>query len=133
MRPLKSIQMLRACGSHSRRRLCPANRLARLLARRYVVFVLSLLTNVGTKRFVDLRTRLKGMSASTLAAVLRDLSEMGIVTRTVSPERPPRVGLHGLGRRTETRTSPAETTAESHVIRVLRRPRVLGAWIQCRC
>src|SRR5215831_15209716 len=70
MRPLKSIQMLRACGCHSRRCLCPANRLARLLGRRYVVSVLSLLTNAGTRRFVDLRTHLKGVSASTLAAVL---------------------------------------------------------------
>src|SRR5215813_4481336 len=91
MRPLKSIQMLHACGCHSRRCLCPANRLARLLGRRYVISVLSLLTNVGTRRFVDLRTHLKGVSTSTLAAILRDLSKMGIVTRTVSRERLPRV------------------------------------------
>src|SRR5262249_32800358 len=91
MMPFKSIQALYACGRHSRGCLCPANRLARLLGRRHVISVVSLLANVGTSRFVDLRSHLRGVSTSTLAAVLRDLSKMGIVTRTVIPERPPRV------------------------------------------
>lgn len=71
--------------------LCPATPLARLIGRRYVLGLLSLVANRGTVRFSELRSRLGDVSSSTLAARLGDLEEAGLISRTVHPDTPPRV------------------------------------------
>lgn len=45
----------------------------------------------GTKRYGELRQALPGISPKTLADRLQALEERGLVTRTVHPEKPPRV------------------------------------------
>jgi DNA-binding HxlR family transcriptional regulator len=71
--------------------LCPATPLARLIGRRYVLGLLSLIANHGDVRFGELRSRLGEISSSTLAARLADLEEAGLVSRTVYASTPPRV------------------------------------------
>ncbi len=71
--------------------LCPATPLAKLIGRRYVLGLLSLVANRGTVRFSQLRSRLGGVSSSTLAARLADLEAAGLIARAVHPETPPRV------------------------------------------
>ena len=80
--------------------LCPVTPLAKLIGRRYVLGLLSLIANHGTVRFGELRSRLGDVSSSTVAARLADLQEAGLVERTVYPETPPRVdySLTGRGR-----------------------------------
>ena len=90
MFPLKIAARSR-CGCQSAGCLCSGARLVRLLGRRYVVLVLSLLANRGTARFGQVRARLRGVSTSTLAAILSDLTRTGLVDRVVISERPPRV------------------------------------------
>jgi DNA-binding HxlR family transcriptional regulator len=83
------------CGCGAAQRygdcLCPATPLAKLIGRRYALGLLSLIANRGTVRFTELRSRLGGVSSSTVAARLGDLEEAGLVKRTVLPETPPRV------------------------------------------
>jgi DNA-binding HxlR family transcriptional regulator len=88
--PMKPGQ-LSACGCQSRGCLCPSDVMARLIGRRYVVLVLSILANRGRTRFSDLRAHLRGISTSTLAAILKDLSARGVLVRSVSEDRPLRV------------------------------------------
>ncbi|MBO4275727.1 winged helix-turn-helix transcriptional regulator [Microbispora triticiradicis] len=45
----------------------------------------------GVKRYGELRQALPGISPKTLADRLQALEERGLVTRTVHPEKPPRV------------------------------------------
>jgi DNA-binding HxlR family transcriptional regulator len=71
--------------------LCPATPLAKLMGRRYVLGLLSLIANRGTVRFSELRSRLGDVSSSTLSARLSDLEEAGLVVRRVLPDTPPRV------------------------------------------
>ena len=71
--------------------LCPATPLAKLIGRRYVLGLLSLIANRGTVRFSELRSRLGDVSSSTLAARLTDLEQARLIVRTVYPEAPPRV------------------------------------------
>jgi len=66
-------------------------RVAKLIGRRYVLGLLSLVANRGTVRFSQLRSRLGDVSSSTLAARLADLEAAGLIARTVRPETPPRV------------------------------------------
>lgn len=56
--------------------------------------------NSGTKRFGDLQTALREITAQVLTVQLRQLEADGIVVRTVHPEIPPRVeyALSALGR-----------------------------------
>ena len=71
--------------------LCPATPLAKLIGRRYTLGLLSLIANRGTVRFTELRSRLGGVSSSTVAARLSDLEDASLIKRTVYPETPPRV------------------------------------------
>jgi DNA-binding HxlR family transcriptional regulator len=71
--------------------LCPATPLAKLIGRRYALGLLSLIANTATIRFTELRSRLGGVSSSTVAARLADLEEAGLIARRVYPETPPRV------------------------------------------
>jgi DNA-binding HxlR family transcriptional regulator len=71
--------------------LCPATPLAKLIGRRYTLGLLSLIANRGTVRFTELRSRLGGVSSSTVAARLSDLEDASLIKRTVHPETPPRV------------------------------------------
>jgi hypothetical protein len=74
--------------------LCAATPVARLLGRRYVLGLLSLLAHRGTVRG-ELQSRLGSVSSSTLAARLAELEESGPGRR---PERrPPPPGRPGRG------------------------------------
>ena len=80
-----------ACGCRSSGCLCPAAKLARLIGRRHVVTIISLLGNFGLLRFGELRSRLGGLSTSTLAQILADLSRDRLILRAAHAEAPPRV------------------------------------------
>ena len=71
--------------------LCPATPLAKIIGRRYALGLLSLIANRRTVRFTELRSRLGGVSSSTVAARLSDLEQAGLIARTVHPDTPPRV------------------------------------------
>jgi DNA-binding HxlR family transcriptional regulator len=71
--------------------LCPATPLAKLIGRRYALGLLSLIANTPTTRFTELRSRLGGVSSSTVAARLSDLEHAGLIARTVHPDTPQRV------------------------------------------
>ena len=56
--------------------------------------MLAQLGNNGTMRFNQLQGQLKGISAKTLAEVLKDLRRTGLIEREAFREIPPRVEYH---------------------------------------
>lgn len=69
---------------------CPVEDAMRVLGGRWrIVLVYNLLE--GPKRFSDLRREMPRISQRMLTLDLRALEELGLVSRTVYPEVPPRV------------------------------------------
>lgn len=71
--------------------LCALDGVMELLSRKWVLFTINSIGRRGVARFKDLYGELKGISPSTLTAVLRGLEAHGIVTRGQYAEIPPRV------------------------------------------
>jgi DNA-binding HxlR family transcriptional regulator len=73
----------------------PANCRAReMLARvgdKWSMYVIHVLSDAGTLRFNELRSRVDGISQRMLTVTLRGMERDGLVTRKVYPEVPPRV------------------------------------------
>lgn len=78
---------------------CPAREILASVANKWTVLVLSVLTD-GTARFNALRRRIQGVSQKALTQTLRDLERLGLVSRRIYAEVPPRVEytLTPLGR-----------------------------------
>lgn len=69
---------------------CPVERTVNLIGSKWTLLILRDLF-LGTRRFGELRTSLKGVSPKTLTEKLRTLEEDGLVQRKIYPEVPPRV------------------------------------------
>lgn len=77
---------------------CPLNEALRFLSGAWTAEILWFLREEG-RRFGDLKRDLRTVSAKVLSARLRELEELGILTRTVHPTSPPTVeyALTNLG------------------------------------
>ncbi len=69
---------------------CPVTRTLTFVGSRWTPLVIWHLFD-GAKRYGQLRQVLPGISPKTLADRLQALEEQGLITRTVYPEKPPRV------------------------------------------
>jgi len=78
---------------------CPAREILASVANKWTVLVLSVLTE-DTTRFNELRRRVQGVTQKGLTRTLRDLERLGLVSRRIYAEVPPRVeySLTPLGR-----------------------------------
>jgi DNA-binding HxlR family transcriptional regulator len=70
--------------------LCPAREILASVANKWTVLVLSVLTE-DTTRFNELRRRVQGVTQKALTQTLRDLERLGLVSRRIYAEVPPRV------------------------------------------
>lgn len=70
---------------------CTVDHLVSAIARKHALSILNVLGGRGPARFTDLQDALSGVSSSTLSDTLRDLTDVGLVSREVFAERPPRV------------------------------------------
>lgn len=74
--------------------LCPRFHYAvELIGRRWTGAILRAMLN-GATRFSDITATVPGLSDRLLSERLRDLENEGIVTRTVTPDRPVRIEYH---------------------------------------
>jgi len=69
---------------------CPARAILASVANKWTVLVLSVLTE-DTTRFNELRRRVQGVTQKVLTQTLRDLERLGLVSRRIYAEVPPRV------------------------------------------
>ena len=69
---------------------CPVQTTLYLISSRWVILILRDLF-MGTKRFGELMRSLKGVSQKVLTANLRTMEDLGLISRKVYPEVPPRV------------------------------------------
>jgi DNA-binding HxlR family transcriptional regulator len=69
---------------------CPAREILASIANKWTVLVLSVLTEDIT-RFNELRRRVQGVTQKALTQTLRDLERLGLVSRRIYAEVPPRV------------------------------------------
>ena len=76
----------RAAAGHS----CAVQRALAIVGAKWTLLILHNLMD-GQKRFGELQRATGGASPKVLTARLRELEELGLVTRTVHPEIPPRV------------------------------------------
>ena len=74
-----------------REELCPMPNIAKLIGGKWKLIVLQILIFQGTKRFIELRRLIDGITQTMLTNQLRALEADGLVTRTVYAEVPPRV------------------------------------------
>ena len=73
---------------------CPCEGIIDIVGKKWVLCVLAQLGNNGTMRFSQLLAQLQGISAKTLAEVLKSLQQSGIIKREAFSEIPPRVEYH---------------------------------------
>ncbi len=73
---------------------CPCEGLIDIIGKKWTLCLLAQLGNNGTMRFNQLQGRLKGISAKTLAEVLKGLQRTGLIEREAFREIPPRVEYH---------------------------------------
>lgn len=69
---------------------CPVERTLQVIGGKWTLLILRDLFT-GTKRFGEIRRSLEHVSPKTLSERLRELETLGLVTRTVYAEVPPRV------------------------------------------
>jgi len=69
---------------------CPVTQTLAFVGSKWTPLVIFHL-NLGSKRYGELQRALPGISPKTLAERLQTLEEQGLVTRTVHPDKPPRV------------------------------------------
>jgi DNA-binding HxlR family transcriptional regulator len=69
---------------------CPSREILASIANKWTILVLSVLTE-DTTRFNELRRRIQGVTQKALTQTLRDLERLGLVSRRIYAEVPPRV------------------------------------------
>jgi DNA-binding HxlR family transcriptional regulator len=94
---------------------CPAREILASVANKWTVLVLSVLTE-DTTRFNELRRRVQGVTQKVLTQTLRDLERLGLVSRKIYAEVPPRVeySLTPLGRSLVKVLDDIKAWTESH-------------------
>jgi DNA-binding HxlR family transcriptional regulator len=94
---------------------CAARDVLDRVGDKWSVYVLALLGD-GTRRFMDLRRSIEGISQRMLTVTLRNLERDGLIRRTVYPVVPPRVdyALTPLGRTLRDVIDALVTWAEKH-------------------
>lgn len=70
---------------------CPLEDAAAALARKWTLTVLVTTGNFSRLRFNEFLERIPKLSPKVLSSRLKSLEEMGLIRRTVFPEKPPRV------------------------------------------
>lgn len=71
-------------------RNCPTRRMLDRIGDRWTVLVVGALSN-GPLRYSELQRQVDGVSQKMLTQTLRHLERDGLVTRTITPQVPPRV------------------------------------------
>ncbi|HLI46253.1 MAG TPA: helix-turn-helix domain-containing protein [Geobacterales bacterium] len=71
--------------------LCPIEGVIDIIAKKWALLVINELGNHGKLRFNELMRELKPITPRALADVLRDLLQVGLISRTKYNEIPPRV------------------------------------------
>ena len=101
-------------------RNCPTRKLLDRIGDRWTVLIIGTLQH-GPRRFGELKTRVDGISQKMLTQTLRGLEEDGLVTRTVTPQIPPRVDyeLTDLGRTLIAPLTGLEEWARTHLQQIL--------------
>lgn len=99
---------------------CPARDILATIADKWTVLVLSVLVD-GTTRFNELRRRVQGVTQKALTQTLRDLERLGLVSRRIYAEVPPRVeySLTPLGHSLVEVLDDIRQWTESHAAEVL--------------
>jgi len=88
---VRSIVVNIMSGSKNTYCLCRLNGIMDTLGKKWAIFVLNSVGNHKTVRYNQLYKELHGISPSTLAKILKELNDMGILKKEVFPEVPPRV------------------------------------------
>lgn len=70
---------------------CRLTDLMQVVGRKYALSLIALMGNHDRLRFSEIKERLKGISSSTLSTRLAELEQLGLVSRQMYPEVPPRV------------------------------------------
>jgi len=99
---------------------CPARAILASVANKWTVLVLSVLTE-DTTRFNELRRRVQGVTQKGLTQTLRELERLGLVSRRIYAEVPPRVeySLTPLGHSLVKVLDNIKEWTESHAPEVL--------------
>ena len=95
---------------------CPTRQVLDRIGDRWTVLVVLTLL-AGTRRFSDLRLRVRGITPKVLTSTLRGLERDGLVVRRIYAEVPPRVeySLTDLGRSLEEPLRAISGWAEQHM------------------
>jgi DNA-binding HxlR family transcriptional regulator len=80
--------------------LCAFDGIIDIIGRKWAILLISILGEYGDLRFNQLYGKLEGISPSTLSKILYELSGRGILTRTVTQDKPAKIvyGLSGRGK-----------------------------------
>ncbi|MGC8515500.1 MAG: winged helix-turn-helix transcriptional regulator [Thermoplasmata archaeon] len=80
--------------------ICAFDGIIDIIGRKWAILLISILGEYGDQRFNQLYGKLEGISPSTLSKVLHELSGRGVLTRTVTQDKPANVvyGLSGRGK-----------------------------------
>jgi DNA-binding HxlR family transcriptional regulator len=71
--------------------LCPLEGVINTIAKKWAILIITIIGNSGKIRFTDIMGCLEGISPKTLADVLKDLRQEGLIHRESFSEIPPRV------------------------------------------
>lgn len=79
---------------------CTVDDLVDAISRKHALSLVNFIGSRGTARFGEMESGVRGISSSTLSDTLGHLVRVGLVSREVFPETPPRVeyGLTGAGK-----------------------------------
>jgi len=99
---------------------CPSREVLAHVADKWTVLILGVLTE-DTTRFNELRRRVQGITQKVLTQTLRDLERLGLVSRKIYAEVPPRVeySLTPLGRSLVRVLDSVREWADTHTGEVL--------------
>jgi len=99
---------------------CPSRTVLHRIGARWTIFVITALAD-GPMRFIQLKTRIQGITPKVLTETLRALETDGLVIRAAHEENPPRVeyALTSLGESLWEPLQAVREWAESHVPDIL--------------
>lgn len=95
--PILSLPEENSCGCADEKAgeicecMCPATGLVQIIGRKYALRLLTVIGEVQSIRFNDLKSVMDDMSSSTLTIRLAELERTGLIIRRTYPETPPRV------------------------------------------